>query len=613
MFVFIGAIIISTGFVFSQTEDDRTNFLDGQFFLVEEDYSEALSAFQKVYKGEYVDNANLNYLIGTCYLRISGQKNNAIKYLEKAITSVSPAYVEGSFKEVNAPIEAHLLLGNAYRISEDLEKAVQQYNKYRGFLKDNEIYKLQYVDQQLANCARAKEAFLQPVNYKTESLGNLYNSSFNNFNAVRSGDGRRMAYMSEQRFYDAIYFAEITNGSLSNAINITPQIQSDGDQYVTSLSYDGNTMYLSRIGIDDADIMTSTYVARRWTKSESIGKPINSRYFESHASISADGKRLFFLSNRKESLGGMDIFYSDLKDDGKSWSEPVNLGPTINTKLNEDSPFISLDGKTLYFSSEGHESIGGYDIFYSELDENNNWSTPVPYPYPLNTTDDDIFFFPFEDGQSGYMALIQPSGMGGDDIYTVSIVSDEEMAEQNLAEETEKIPEEVEVAEEVAEVEEMVEETLTQETEIMEAEEVLPAVTYHVKPVFFGFDSYALTSEAKAKLTVAKEVMIAFPDLKLQVSAHTDAIGSESYNQLLSSRRAKAVIDYLIESGVPENRLSLKAEGETNPVAANRTVDGMDSSVGRKFNRRAEFKILSGNYDQIILEEVVVPDNLKIK
>lgn len=599
-----GVIILSTGIVFSQTEEDRVNFLDGEFFFAEEDYAEALVAFRKVYKGEFVNNANLNYLIGSCYLRINGQKDKAIPYLEKATTNISENYTEGSFKEERAPQHSFLLLGNAYRIAENLDKACENYNKYLSLLKENQLYERKYTSQQLENCARAKDAISKPVNLKKENIGNLHNSQFDNYNAVRSGNGKRIAYMSQQRFYDGIFFAELSNGILSNPINITPQVQSDGDQVVTALSYDGNTMYLSKISFDDADIMTSNYVARRWTKSASIGKPINSRYFESHASISTDGKRLYFLSNRKESLGGMDIFYSDLKDDGKSWSDPVNLGPEINTPLNEGSPFISSDGKTLYFSSEGHSNIGGYDLFHSKLDENNNWTTAIAFPYPLNTTDDDIFFFPFDDGVSGYISRIEADGLGGEDIYSVSILPEDEA----IAE----IVEENEIVEPLEATEEIVDATeeIVQETETIVKD--LPSIKYYIKPIFFDFDSYSLSESAKSKIAMVKEVMDAFPGLKFEISAHTDAMGPESYNQILSAKRAKAVFNHLVELGVPENNLSIKAEGENNPVAINETEDGIDSKDGRKLNRRVEFKILSTVNELIILEAVKVPENLRI-
>lgn len=598
----IASLFFSFGLVYSQSEEARINFYDGAFFLVEEDYSEALSAFKKVYNKGYEDNANLNYLIGICNLKISSEKQNATKYLLKATSNISEKYSEGNFKEESAPIEAYLFLGNSYRINEDLDKAVVNYKKYLGLLKNKQEYEILFTNKQIENCVRAKKAIQNPVRLKKENLGNLYNSMFNNFNPVSSGDGQKFAYMSAQRFYDAVYYVEISNGKWSNPINITPQIQSDGDQYVTSLSMDGTKMFLSRISIDDADIMMSTYGSMRWSKSKNIGKPVNSKYFESHASLSPDGKKLYFLSNRKESLGGMDIFVSDLLEDGESWSEPINLGSTINTPLNEDSPFISSDGTTLYFSSQGHENIGGYDIFYSNLDENGNWAKPIPYPYPLNTTDDDIFFHPVEDGNKGYMARLEDGGMGDNDIYFITIQPEEVLAE--------------EVTEDVADVGGNIDEDeniVVEEIDVQEEVEVEPAVKYSIKPVFFGFDSYALSDIAKSKLDILSEVMQIFPKLKMEVNAHTDALGPIEYNQYLSLQRAKSVENYLTKKGLDNERLILNGFSENIPIAINKTAEGLDSSKGRQLNRRVEFKIISKRNEQVILEVIEIPDNLKIK
>ena len=596
----IGAFIFSFGSVYSQSDEDRINFYDGAFFLTEEDYSEALSAFKKVYNAGYEDNSNINYLIGACYLRISGEKKDAIPYLEKAITNISENYNEGSFKQESAPVDAYLLLGNAYRINEDLDKACENYDKYSGLLKKNQEYELLFTKKQIENCKRAKTAIQSPIRLEKENLGNLYNSRFNNYNPVRSGDGLKLAYMSEQRFYNAIYYVEFSGGKWSNPINVTPQIQSDGDQYVTSLSQDGSQMFLSRMNIDDADIMMSTYEGKRWSKSRNIGKPVNSKYFESHASISSDGKHLYFISNRKESLGGMDIFVSELLEDGESWSEPVNLGATINTILNEDSPFISTDGKTLYFSSQGHENIGGYDIFYSKLDENDNWTEPVPYAYPLNTTDDDLFFFPVEDGNKGYMARIEDDGMGKDDVYFLSLHSGESLAEEVPDKIVEVVKEEVAVKEVII-------------PEEIAKTELKPAVKYSVKPIFFGFDNYSLSDIAKSKLDGLSEVMQVFPNLKLEVNAHTDAIEAVEYNQHLSMQRAKSVAKYLTEKGLDRERLILNGFSENKPIAINKSAEGLDSPKGRQLNRRVVFKIKSENIKQIIFEAIDVPEDLKIK
>ena len=274
------------------------NFYDGEFFLSEESYQDALISFNKVYDAGYQDNANLNYRIGVCYLNIEGEKDQAIPYLLKAVTHISENYREGNFNETAAAPDAWLFLGNAYRINNQLDKAIEAYNSFlqnyqKGYEKERT-----YATQQIQACNRAKKAMENPVKLETENLGNMINSSLDNFRAVQSENDSVMAFMTQQKFYDAIYFMQWLNGRWTNPVNITPQIQSDGDQYVTSLSSDGKTMYLVKISNFDSDILISHFDNRTWSKSVNIGKPINSKFFESHACISPDGKKLYFTSNR---------------------------------------------------------------------------------------------------------------------------------------------------------------------------------------------------------------------------------------------------------------------------------------------------------------------------
>jgi len=451
--------------------------------------------------------------------------------------------------------------------------------------------------------------------------------------------------MSEQRFYDAVFFAEIENGRLSNAINITPQIQSDGDQYVTALSKDGNKMLLSKISSFDADIMISNYESRRWTKSRNIGKPVNSKYFESHACFSPDGNTIYFTSNRKESIGGMDIFVSSLNEDGE-WSEPKNLGSTINTELNEETPFICEDGKTLYFSSQGHATIGGYDIFVSRLQESGTWTEPEALPYPLNTTDDDLFFHPLCDEiigeeMAGYMTRIEEEGLGSGDIYKVKVIPYEEITEKEVEEEIEEVVETADETEAVTEaepVEEPVEEVLEEPADVVEerTEEIIeeavekpeeeitekpaekPVIEeekqdYTIKPVYFAFDSYELSPVAKTRIDDVAEMMKTYKEIKLEIQGHADAMGPEVYNQYLSEKRAEAVKDYLLSKGINPDRLSTKGFSENEPVAINTNPDGSDSFKGRKLNRRVEYDIDPGISEKVTIEDVPVPEDLKFE
>jgi len=183
-------------------------------------------------------------------------------------------------------------------------------------------------------------------------------------------------------------------------------------------------MYLYKNDEYDGNIYISRYVDSLWTRVVRLNDNINTKYWESHASVTRDGNILYFTSNRKGGYGGLDI-YRSYKDSTGNWGPPENLGPIINTEYNEETPFITVDGKTLFFSSYGHFNIGGYDIFYSNLLENGEWSVPVNMGYPINTTDDDVFYQPIGKGYMAYYSKFSDEGFGKMDIFKLEIFSAE--------------------------------------------------------------------------------------------------------------------------------------------------------------------------------------------
>jgi outer membrane protein OmpA-like peptidoglycan-associated protein len=603
-FLFLISLLTLTVFnqLYAQKDLVKEDFYDAEFFLLEEEYEEALYSFQKVYKSNLQDNANINYRIGICYLNIPGQKEKAVSYLETAVKNISDKYKEGSFTEVFAPADAFLYLGNAYRINNQLDKAIESYNSYLKIsLKLSQI-EIDYTNQQIESCKRAKEAIKNPAPIHKENLGRTYNTSLNNFSAVFSGEDNSMAYMTAQKFYDAVYFVKKVNGEWTNPINITPQIESDGNQYVCSISNDGINLYLVRIDNLDADILISDFSMGRWSPSKSIGKVINTKFFESHASISPDGKTLYFTSNRTGGLGGMDIYSSNLSEMGV-WSEPVNLGNTINTPLNEETPFISADGKTLYFSSQGHTTIGGYDVFTSSLLANKSWSDPEPLPYPINSTDDELFFFPDSQKKGGYITLYDVEGFGDGDLYYVRLIEEEEV-QTALQDKLVEVP--IEVAP-------VVEEPAVIEKPVKIQEVKVPSIKFTIKPVFFGFDSYLLSDATKEKLDELTKALNEYPLLNIEVRGYTDAMGPYEYNQMLSEKRALAVTEYLINNGIDPKRLKNKGLSESENIAINNFPDGRDALEGRKFNRRVEFRTIELGGALLIIEEAPVPEELRVE
>ncbi len=359
-FLILSVILFST---IVAGQDVKQDFADGEFFVAAEEYEEALYTYTKVYNSGYQDNANINYCVGLCLLRIPGRKVESIPYLEKAVGSVSEKYKEGTLKETNAPIDAHLLLGNAYRINMEFEKACEQYRLFEEYVGTKGSIESSYADQQISSCANAVVAINNPVEISIGTLGQINYTHQITYNRVISHDLKTMAYMGQNPFYRGIYVSTKENGIWSKPMGINVSVVSEGNMDVVGLSSDGKAMLFAVSDEFSSNIYKSVYEDDRWNPAISLGKPINSRYYESHATFSPDNKSIYFTSNRGSSLGGMDIYRSDLQED-ESWGEPVNLGKNINSELNEETPVISPDGKRIYFSSQGHNSIGGFDVFY---------------------------------------------------------------------------------------------------------------------------------------------------------------------------------------------------------------------------------------------------------
>ena len=187
-----------------------------------------------------------------------------------------------------------------------------------------------------------------------------------------------------------------------------------------SLSNDGNELYLFKDDSHDGNIYVTRFIDGRWMPMKKLNENINTKYYETHASISSDGKRLYFTSNRKGGFGDQDIYVSE-REGGDNWGPAQNLGNAINTSMNENTPFITTDGLTLFFSSEGHNNMGGYDVFYSQKKDDGTWSDPINLGYPINTTDDDLFYSPIGDGSRGLIALFEKEGLGEQDIYQLDL------------------------------------------------------------------------------------------------------------------------------------------------------------------------------------------------
>jgi tetratricopeptide (TPR) repeat protein len=416
-------LVVTTVFslsVFAQDNKSlQDSFLEAEYFLMNGDYSDALTYYLPLYE-KFPDNANLAYCIGVCYLNIQGKKNLSIDYLETATKNMAAKHKEGSIKQTSAPYDALYNLGKAYRINYMFDKAKETYQKYLGTLLPDDHENQDFVKHEIEVCDMAKELIAKPVQYSEENIGELFNDEKANFSPLISADGKSFAYMVSLKFYDAVMFSRLIDGKWTAPINITPDLQADGDIYISCLSANGKLLFLSKSENDNSDIYMSTFDGTKWSKIAKLNKNINTKYWESHGFISESGDQLIFASDRPGGFGGLDLYISK-KVDG-DWGPPVNIGPEINTQFNEDRPFLINNGKTLFFSSQGHENMGGYDIFRSDLQSNGLWSVPANLGYPLNTPDDNFFFMPIGNGHSGYYAIYKNlGGFGKEDIYKITL------------------------------------------------------------------------------------------------------------------------------------------------------------------------------------------------
>ena len=216
------------------------------------------------------------------------------------------------------------------------------------------------------------------------------------------------------------------NGALRGINSISQNINTNSHEASINLTADGQTLIVYKDDGGDGNIYFSKWDGNDWTSIQSFGSDINSKYWESHACLSADNNTLYFVSDRPGGYGGRDI-YRCVKLPNGLWSKSLNVGPTINTKYDEDGPFISADGITLNFSSIGHKSMGGFDIFVSMIEEDKKFSEPRNIGYPINTTDDDVFFVTSPDGKRGYFSSAKAGGLGDKDLYKMSILDAKEV------------------------------------------------------------------------------------------------------------------------------------------------------------------------------------------
>lgn len=422
--------LLIPSYVNAQDDTPEELFEDGDFFFAREEYEEAAYLYRQLLLAE-PENHNAHYKLGMAYLNIEGQESYAIEHFLKATENTSLKYRKNYYPEKRAPHHTWFFLGNAYRINNQLQNALDAYETFKSVEKFEKNYNLRITEEEIRAVGRAKIIQDAPLDIYKFCFEEPINTTGNEYNAVISANERVLVWMVSQKFYEAIMMSVKQDGKWTNPINITPQVGSDGEMIPTGLSADGTELLLVKRGEFDSDIYYSSYDGTFWSMAEPIRGNVNSNFTEDHASFHPDGNSIYFSSDRRGTIGGLDIWISKQRDDG-TWSEPVNAGPEINTDHDETSAYVSPDGKKLIFASMGHFNMGDYDIFYCDIHEDGSFGPAFNIGYPVNTTNENTWFIPVKDGNSGIYTMHDEEGVGGRDIWFIEIIPREETVAKAL-------------------------------------------------------------------------------------------------------------------------------------------------------------------------------------
>jgi len=589
----------------------------------------------------YPEMADAWFILGSCYVKRRDSDFALAETYFKKVLEICPGYDP----------YVHYYLGEIAYSREDYHATVQQLT---AFLSDVDKIKSDEDYNRAVSLLDYSKFYLEmvshPVPFNPEVVEGI-SSPENEYLAILSPDNQFAMFTREKKilpgrnsllqtsgYKEKFMYSQCDDeGKFPAGEEMPEPFNINDNEGGPTLTADNNLLFYTVCNYDkvnhylNCDIFFSEFKNDEWQPIKNPGARINKpSSWESQPSISADGTVLFFVSDRPGGYGGYDIYKATRVPNGE-WGAPVNLGPLINTSGNEKSPFIHPDGKTLYFSSDGWMGMGGYDIFYTKLQDDGTYRKPVNLGYPINSPEDEVGFFVSTDGTRGFFASNKLKEKGGWDLYSFELydkvrpekvlfikgkVKDEQSIEPLKARielknvETQKINEVsldtttgkyvavapfnndyimtikkegyVYESRYISRVDSTFEKPATVDMEIKPIE---LEKSYLINDIYFDFNSYELTPASKVVLNQLIEFLELNSSLSIQIQGHTDAIGNDAANLILSENRAKSVYDYLIANHVPASRLTFKGYGETQPLATN------DTEEGRALNRRTCFVI----------------------
>ncbi len=613
------------------------------------------------------DNARLNYMLGLIWFMTDPISKESAEFFQKAYA-------------LNPRIEDDLSfwLGWTYHLNSKWEDAIKHYEEYHTFLKQkakSNAAPIEDVKKKIRECENGKIFSAKPERVFVDNLGPNINTQYPEYGPSISTDEATIIFTArrpnstggkrdptDNGFHEDVYVSQKEKGKWQPSKQLSKNVNTDKHDAAAGLSPDGNKLYVYRhVERDGGDLYESVLFGMDWEPPVHMNKNINTKYHESSVSLSYDGKRLYFVSDKDGGYGDRDIYFSEMDVNGE-WGPSKNIGPEINTKYAEEAVFVHPDGVTMYFSSKGHNSMGGYDIFRTKL-INGKWQAPENMGYPINGPDDDVFFVVSGSGNRAYFASSKSGGYGEKDLYRITFLGPEKKpilntqdqllsvvanpvnsfkAEANIELKTSKLTllkgvvSDAESGKALGSNIDLINnekdqvlatfksnsstgkylvtlpsggnygiavrqegymfhsenfnipDTLSFQEFVLDVKlkkiEVGNSVV--LKNIFFDFDQSSIKPESVNELNRLVKLLKDNPKVKVEISSHTDDVGTEEYNQKLSESRCKSVIDYVISKGIVANRLLAKGYGETKPIANN------DTEEGRQNNRRTEFKIM---------------------
>ncbi len=623
----------------------------------------------------------LNYRMGVCYL-FSTQKYKAKKHLD---------FVKAVGDPKDYP-DLDFYLAQCHQLDGQWDSAIELFRSYKSTLTASDEEQKFFINKKIQECRVGKELASNPVRVWIDNLGPSVNSKYPDFGPVISADNRELFFTSRRPEgnagakekdetgynYEDIYSSSRSfGGEWGEAMNLGKPVNTKKHDATVGISPDGKSL-ITYHGISRKNgnlLITKKDDAGNWEKLRDLGRNINSGYHEEAATLSFDEKKLFFVSDKPGGYGGHDIYVALWDEANQTWGEAKNLGAKINTEFDEKGVFFHSDGKSLYFSSAGHKTMGGLDIFKAEYDaELDEWSTPVNIGYPINTADDDVYFVVSGNERYAYYSSVREGGYGEKDIYQITFLGEKKKPifatsglvngdldsnfsspvvgnydkrdlvivngsvkdnESNEGIESyitftdattnevvyEVVPDKdgnysvvVETGKDYAVTSEKAGYTLASENLNLRSEDEGKDVDMHfgmssikgedggkgvkfvLRNIYFDYDQSTLRHMAVGELDKLVKILEENPEMRIQLTGHTDSRGPVWYNNSLSKRRSKVAKDYLVSKGIASSRIETKGMGKKALEVSDKEIEKMttvrEKEEAHQKNRRTVVKII---------------------